>query len=74
MYVPDLATACDVATGEVVRAIGWLERGKPFATGRAEPRFVAALRSHVDDVGKWLPVMSPGVHFCDLGGCQRAWE
>ena len=71
MYAPDLSTECECASGPAVRAIGWLEHGQPFDTGSVDPGFLAALKAHVADAGRWLPVISPGVHFCDLGGCGR---
>lgn len=70
MYTPDLATACQVARGPAVRAIGWLERGQPFPTGPVDPRFLAALRAQLTN--RWLPVVSCGVHACDLGACGGA--
>jgi hypothetical protein len=72
MYSPDLSTACEVASGEPVRAIGWLERGRSFPTGSVDQRFLAVLQKHVEGPGRWLAVVSCGVHFCDLGGCPRA--
>ena len=72
MYSPDLATECQVAAGAAVHSIGWLERGHDFRRARALPAFVAQLRSHVTDGGRWLPVVSAGIHTCDLGGCERA--
>lgn len=67
MYFSDLATECQVARGPAVRAIGWLERGQPFPTGPIDPRFLAALRAQFEN--RWLPVVSMGVHACDLGAC-----
>ncbi len=72
MHVHDLATDCPVALGPAVRAIGWLEGGSPFPTGNNDPVFARALASHAMDHGRWLPVLSLGVHFCDLGTCRRA--
>lgn len=69
MYAPDLDTRCQVAWGDVVRAVGWLEHGKPFTTGPTDPRFRAALRAHVTDAGHWQPLIMLGVHLCDLGDC-----
>jgi len=70
VYAPDLATECQVARGPAVRAIGWLERGQAFPTGPVDPRFLAALRAQFDN--RWLPVVSAGMHACDLGGCGGA--
>jgi len=63
MYIPDLATSC---------AIGWLEHGQPFPQGAPHPDFVTALKRHVDDAGRWLPLVTFGAHFCDLGPCENA--
>jgi hypothetical protein len=71
MHFPDLATECQGAGGSAVRAIGWLEGHKPYPTGPAHPDFLACLRAHLTDAGRWLPCVSAGVHFCDLGGCER---
>ncbi|NVB82873.1 MAG: hypothetical protein HOV81_31135 [Kofleriaceae bacterium] len=70
MYYPDLGPDCQIAVGPAVRAIGWLERGKPFAVGPVDRQFVARLKQHVTDAGKWLPVIAMGPHFCDLGACD----
>ncbi len=72
MYTTDLAHECLVAKGPAVRAIGWLEKGRPYTIAGAEPRFLAALRQHALDPGRWLPFASAGVYVCDLGGCERA--
>lgn len=69
MYAADLAPACQVASGDRVRAIGWLDVDHPFPIGRVEPRFLEQLRFHVADPGRWLAAVSAGVHPCDLGGC-----
>ncbi len=49
-----------------LRAVGWLERGRPFKTGAVDPsvyRRLCELRRN-----PWQPVVSPGLHECDL--CQ----
>jgi hypothetical protein len=48
------------------RAVGWLERGKPFPTGPVDPTVFKALIELVKD--PWQPAISMGFHFCDL--CQ----
>jgi hypothetical protein len=53
-----------------VRAIGWLERGSPFPTGNTDRALLRMLEAHTAP-GRWMPFVSPGVHFCDLG-CKRA--
>jgi len=71
MYAPDLATTCQFASGPAVRAIGWLENGKPIPTGETDPQFLVALRAHATDPCRWLPFAFAGMHFCDLGDCER---
>jgi hypothetical protein len=71
MHAIDLATECQVAHGAAVRAVGWLEEGRTFSRGRVSAEFASALRRHVDDRGRWLAVVSAGLHVCDLGGCER---
>jgi hypothetical protein len=61
--------ACDYfgpAPAERLRAVGWLERGQPFATGSVSPRAYEALKQLL--VEPWQPVVSCGPHQCDL--CQ----
>src|SRR5262245_37215055 len=72
MYAPDLSNKCQVAEGQTVRAVGWLERGRSFTSGSVDQRFLSVLRAHTSDPGRWMPFVSAGVHFCDLGGCARA--
>lgn len=69
MYFPDLARECQIAKGPAVRAIGWLEHGKPFPVGAVDERFVLVLKQHVEHDDRWLPFAAAGLHFCDLGGC-----
>lgn len=71
MYYPDLAMECQIVRGPAVRAIGWLERGRPFATARAEPHLLDVLRRHATDAGRWQPLRMAGVHLCDIGPCPR---
>jgi hypothetical protein len=68
---PDLAHECAIASGPAVRAVGWLEHGKPFPVGTLDEKFVATLKAHVGDTRRWLPFAVAGPHFCDLGGCER---
>lgn len=71
MHYADLSRECQLGTGPAVRAIGWLERGKPFSVGTVDGAFVARLEAHITDWGRWLPMVAAGLHFCDLGGCER---
>jgi len=49
-----------------LRAVGWLEVGKPFPTGRVDPAVFDRLLEFARD--PWEPFWSCGVHPCDL--CQ----
>ena len=49
MHTPDLSNNCYLASGDTLRAIGWLEAGHRFSVGEAPRDFVAALRSHLAD-------------------------
>jgi len=49
-----------------LRAVGWLEAGQPFPTGRVEPAVFERLSEFARD--PWEPFASLGVHPCDL--CQ----
>lgn len=47
-----------------LRAVGWLERGKPFLTGPVDP----AVFTKLIDLAKnpWAPIVTCGLHDCDL--------
>ena len=47
-----------------LRSVGWLERGRPFATGAVNSEVFVRLVEMVKD--PWQPVFFAGVHFCDL--------
>jgi hypothetical protein len=62
-------TACDyfgAAAAEHLRAVGWLERGQPFATGAVSTDAYVALQQLLME--PWQPVVFCGMHQCDL--CQ----
>lgn len=48
----------------MLAAVGWRERGRPFATGIVDPCVFVKLRELCTD--PWQPSISPGVHECDL--------
>jgi hypothetical protein len=52
--------------GGVLRAVGWLEAGRPFQTGPTN----RAIYEKLCVLGKdpWAPTAFAGMHFCDL--CQ----
>jgi hypothetical protein len=64
-WFEDLA-ACDYFSFHLpaLRAIGWLERGKPFSVGEVQPEVYAALREMT--TAPWRPVTMMGWHSCDL--------
>ena len=49
-----------------LRAIGWLERGKPYAQGEVARAFYEKLREIARS--PWQPAVAGGTHVCDL--CQ----
>ena len=49
-----------------LRSVGWLERGRPFATGPVDPAVYTRLVELLKD--PWQPGLFVGVHHCDL--CQ----
>jgi hypothetical protein len=50
----------------LLRAVGWLERGKPFPVGAVDRRVYEKLAELCQD--PWQPLASAGFHTCDL--CQ----
>lgn len=70
VYFPDLATECQIARGENVRAIGWLGEGHAVPRGKTDPRVVDAL-VRLRDEG-WVHVAAAGPHLCEL--CHAARE
>src|SRR5688572_5505169 len=64
---------CDYFGAEpasVLRAVGWLERGKPFSIGTVNRRIYEKLTELCKD--PWEPIACAGSHACDL--CQFAPE
>jgi hypothetical protein len=70
-WFPDLAVCTyfgdDAAAS--LRAVGWLERGKPFPTGTVERSVFEKLRELRAD--PWQPVVCVGPHACDLCVYER---
>lgn len=66
MWYEDLSLFEDLGPncGACLRAVGWLERGRPFATGSVDvtvyARLVELLRH------PWEPAITMGFHRCDL--------
>jgi len=48
----------------LLRAVGWLERGKPYTQGTVEPQIFNALTELLKD--PWEPGLFMGFHECDL--------
>ena len=70
-WYADLAS-CDYFpfSRPALRAIGWLERGKPFPTGNVQPGVYEALCQM--ETQPWEPVPVMGWHTCDLCLCEPA--
>ena len=66
MWYEDLSSFADLGPecGTCLRAVGWLERGRPFATGPVD----AAVYSRLIELFRhpWEPVVTMGFHHCDL--------
>jgi hypothetical protein len=65
-WYEDLAL-CDYFGSECapcLRVVGWLEQGRPFATGRVQPDVYARLIELLKE--PWQPGMFAGFHRCDL--------
>lgn len=69
-WFPDMGTACMIAHGDHVRAVGWLSDQHPFPTGDTPPEFLARLKEFCrrwgDGLGPlaWSVFMGP--HECEL--------
>jgi hypothetical protein len=69
MHVADLAPLPGSSAARCpVLAVGWLEAGEPYATGRTPEPVFRALMALAQN--PWEPAVSPGVHACSL--CQFA--
>ena len=55
---------------EVLIAVGWLEQGHSFATGKVSKEFLAHLISLLKD--PWQPAVAAGFHRCAL--CRNTGE
>jgi len=74
VHIPDLATRCPFASGDAIRAVGWLEPGYEYRTGRvrAPARFLRNIQDLLAE--SHLPSAFPvrvdymGVHTC--GFCR----
>jgi hypothetical protein len=70
MWFEDLAP-CTYFPGEAkLVAVGWLERGKPYAAGQGDRRVYDALLEMRRN--PWQPFVSMGTHECEL--CQFEGE
>jgi hypothetical protein len=73
-WFPDMGTACMIAQGDHVRAIGWLSDTHPFPTGDTPPVFLARLKEFCQRWGDGLEPLAWGIfmgsHRCELcHGC-----
>src|SRR5262249_33771499 len=74
-FFPDLCTITMAASGEHVRAVGWLARRHPFPTGDVSASFLRRLKSfakrwRLNSEALGFGVFR-GLHTCELcGGCR----
>jgi len=66
MWFADLSPCTYFPTDVALTAVGWLERGKPYVTGKLDHRVYEALVAMRKD--PWEPWCLCGLHECDL--CQ----
>ena len=64
MWYADLAPFDDSDPDDGLRAVGWLERGRPFPTGPVDPAVYARLVELLKH--PWEPSITMGFHECDL--------
>jgi hypothetical protein len=64
MWYADHAPFDDSDLDVGLRAVGWLEQGRPFTTGRVDPALYARLIELLKD--PWQPWSMMGLHECDL--------
>lgn len=64
MFIEDLSRHAYLASGDRVRAIGWLEGGHPFTRGAVPAEFLDRLKAHVSSAHQEVIYM--GVHTCTL--------
>jgi hypothetical protein len=73
-WFPDLGNATMVATGDHVRAIGWLSAGHPFSKGAVPVEFVSRLHAFVrlanDSASTLCFPAFGGPHTCEL--CEKS--
>lgn len=63
-YFPDLSNECQLADGDDVRAVGWLDNIHSFAKGSVNPDFLRILKRHIAE--RWAIVIMMGIHECEL--------
>ena len=64
MYIADLSTNAYFATGDVLRAVGWLEADETYQQGAVPAGFLDQLKHHIS--AAYQPMILMGVHFCSL--------
>ncbi|AWM39418.1 hypothetical protein GobsT_22600 [Gemmata obscuriglobus] len=71
-WFPDMGTACMIAHGDHVRAVGWLSDQHPFPTGDTPPEFLARLKEFCrrwdEGLGPLVWDVFMGPHRCELCG------
>lgn len=63
-YFPDLSNERQLASGDDVRAVGWLDRNYTFTTGSVNHDFLQILKRHIAE--RWTIVLMMGIHECEL--------
>jgi hypothetical protein len=75
-YHPDLSDTTQIASGPLVRAIGWLSMAQPFARGDSPPAFVEKLRElcarWADSTQAMEWPVAGGPHRCEFCGTFMA--
>jgi hypothetical protein len=64
VWYADLAALDEADPDDGLRAVGWLERGRPFPTGAVDPAVYARLVELLKN--PWEPSITMGFHECDL--------
>jgi hypothetical protein len=73
-YFPDMSTGCMVASGEHIRAIGWLHPDHPFTKGEVSAEFLGRLKEFVAQSSSSAEALCfgafGGLHTCEY--CNQA--
>jgi hypothetical protein len=64
MHIPDLSNNCYIASGNGLRAVGWLEGSHSFESGPVSEQVVYKLQEHL--MQPFVLIDFPGNHRCSL--------